>query len=140
MLLAAAFFVAELFLPSHGALTVAGAVTFVVGALMLFDPAGEAYQVSLWIAIAIAGTLALLIGFGLAKAAAARRRPPEVDVHRVVGGEGEVRRDGYVFVNGELWRARRADGGPLLPGEHVRVEGVADGLELVVASTPPERA
>jgi membrane-bound serine protease (ClpP class) len=140
MLLAAAFFVAELFLPSHGALTVAGAVTFVIGALMLFDPAGEAYQVSLWIAIAIAGTLALLIGFGLAKAAAARRRPPEVDVRRVVGGEGEVRRDGYVFVNGELWRARRADGGPLLPGEHVRVEAVADGLELVVASTPPERA
>jgi membrane-bound serine protease (ClpP class) len=42
MLLAAAFFVAEAFVPTHGALTLAGAVTFVLGALMLFDPAGEA--------------------------------------------------------------------------------------------------
>jgi membrane-bound serine protease (ClpP class) len=140
MLLAAAFFVAELFLPSHGALTLAGGVTFVIGALMLFDPAGEAYQVSLWIAIAIAATLSLFIGVGLMKAAAARRRPPEVDAQRIVGGEGEVRRGGYVFVGGELWRARRADGEPLVPGEKVRVEAVADGLELVVASTPSERA
>jgi membrane protein implicated in regulation of membrane protease activity len=106
---------------------------------MLFDPAGDAYQVSLWIAIGIAVTLSLLIGLGLVKAAAARRRPPEVDAQRIVGGEGEVRRDGYVFVGGELWRAHRSDGAPLLPGQRVRVEAVEDGLELVVASTPTER-
>ena len=45
-MLLAAFFVAEAFVPTHGALTVAGGITFVLGALMLFDPAGEAYQVS----------------------------------------------------------------------------------------------
>ena len=39
MLLAAGFFVAELFVPSHGALTLAGGVMFAIGALMLFDPA-----------------------------------------------------------------------------------------------------
>ena len=55
MLLAFGFFAAELFVPSHGALTVAGAITFVIGALMLFDPAGPAYQVSLWTAVAVAG-------------------------------------------------------------------------------------
>src|ERR671930_449123 len=55
MLLAAGFFVADLFFPTHGALTLAGAVTFVLGSLMLFDPAGDAYQVSLPVAIAIAG-------------------------------------------------------------------------------------
>ena len=81
-----------------------------IGALMLFDPAGPAYQVSLWTALAIAGTLALLLGFALRgssrpagipsrSASAARRR------------EAEVRRDGFVAVNGELWRARRDDGG-----------------------------
>src|SRR5574339_1007521 len=37
MLLAAAFFAAEPFVISHGALTVAGIVCFVFGALMLFD-------------------------------------------------------------------------------------------------------
>ncbi len=67
MALAAGFFVIESFVPSHGALTLAGAVTFVIGALMLFDPAGEAYQVSLWVAIAIAGTLALLLGVALSR-------------------------------------------------------------------------
>jgi membrane-bound ClpP family serine protease len=46
MLLAAGFFVAEMFVVSHGALTLAGAVAFVVGSLMLFDPAGEAFDPS----------------------------------------------------------------------------------------------
>jgi membrane-bound serine protease (ClpP class) len=41
MLFAVGFFVAEAFVPSHGALALAGAVSFVIGALMLFDPAGE---------------------------------------------------------------------------------------------------
>ena len=72
MLLAAGFFVAEAFIVSHGALALAGAITFVIGALMLFDPAGDAYQVSLPVALAIAGTLALLFGFALTKAAQAR--------------------------------------------------------------------
>jgi membrane-bound serine protease (ClpP class) len=139
MVLAVGFFVAELFVPSHGALTLAGGVTFVIGALMLFDPAGEAYQVSLWVAVAIAVTLALIVGVGLTKAAAARRRPPEVDVRRMVGGEGQVRRQGYVAVGGELWRARTADGSPLVPGERVSVESVDDDLELVVTSSVNER-
>ena len=54
ILLSAAFFVAEAFVPSHGALTVAGGITFVLGALLLFDPAGDAYQVSIWTALGIA--------------------------------------------------------------------------------------
>ena len=137
MLLAAAFFVAELFVPSHGALTVAGAVTFVIGALMLFDPAGEAYQVSLSVALSIAITLALLFGLAFAKAAQSRRRPVEVGAHTLAGADGVVRRGGLVFVNGELWRARRADDSPLVPGDHVRVEGVDEELRLVVGSDNP---
>jgi membrane-bound serine protease (ClpP class) len=141
LLLAVGFFVAETFVPSHGALTLAGAVMFVIGALMLFDPAGPAYQVSLWTALALAGTLALLLGFALTRIVKARRNPVEVSVSRLVGDEAEVRREGYVFVGGELWRARSADGEPLRPGERVRIEAVEDGLELVVGSPhPTERA
>jgi membrane-bound serine protease (ClpP class) len=141
MLLAAAFFVAEAFVPSHGALTVAGGVTFVLGALLLFDPAGEAYQVSLWTALGIAGSLALLMGVALSRVAKARRNPVEVGVTQLVGDEAVVRRDGWVAVGGELWRARTPDGRPLVPGEHVTVESVEDGLELVVGSPhPTERA
>jgi membrane-bound serine protease (ClpP class) len=137
MLLAAGFFVAETFIVSHGALTVAGAVTFVIGSLLLFDPAGDAYQVSLPVAIAIAGTLTLLFGFALTKAATLRRSPPEVGAHRLVGEEAQVRGENLVFVDGELWRARTADGEPLLPGGHVRVESVEqDALQLVVTASP----
>ena len=143
MLLAAAFFVAEAFIVSHGALSLAGAVTFVIGALILFDPAGEAYQVSIQVALAIAGTLALLFGFAFTKAAQARSRPAAVGTHRLVGVDALVRGDGLVFVEGELWRASSADGSPLRPGERVRVESVLqDELQLVVAnqeSTPAER-
>jgi membrane-bound serine protease (ClpP class) len=144
LLLAASLFVAELFVVSHGALTLAGAVCFVIGSLILFDPAGPAYQVSLQVAIGIAGTLALVIGLALAKAAQARRRPAEVGLHRLVGDEGDVRRNGFVFVAGELWRARSADGDPLVPGERIRVEAVdEESLRLVVGSTSapsPERS
>ena len=136
MLLSAAFFVAEAFVPSHGALTVAGGVTFVLGALILFDPAGDAYQVSLPVALAIAGTLAVLLGFALTRVVRVARRPAAVGAHGVVGQEGVVQRGGLVRVNGELWQASRADGAPLAPGEHVRVQEVSE-LRLVVGSASP---
>ena len=141
LLLAAGFFVAEAFVVSHGALTLAGAVTFVIGALLLFDPAGEAYQVSVWTALGIAATLALLFGVALTRVVKARRNPVEVGIGQMVGGEAVVRREGWVAVSGELWRARSVDGVPLVPGEHVTVEAVEDDLGLVVGSPhPTERA
>jgi len=42
-----------------------------------------------------------------------------------------VRRDGLVFVNGELWQAKTEEGQRLTPGERVRVESF-DGLVLTV--------
>jgi membrane-bound serine protease (ClpP class) len=136
MILASAFFVAEAFVPTHGALTVAGAVMFVLGALMLFDPAGEAYQVSLPVALAIAGTLALLLGFALTRVLRAARNPVAVGTQGLVGDVGVVRRAGMVQVNGELWQAHTEDDSPLLPGEHVRIERVEDGLRLIVVGSP----
>ena len=137
MILAAGFFIAESFVPSHGALTAAGAIMFVLGALMLFDPAGEAYQVSLPVALAIAGTFVVLLGFAITKIVRVRRLPPAVGTTHLLGGEGVVRRNGMVFVNGELWRAHTDDGSPLVPGERVRVERIEEGLQLVVGSTEP---
>jgi membrane-bound serine protease (ClpP class) len=138
MLLAAAFFIAEAFIVSHGALAVAGAVMFTIGALMLFDPAGDAYQVSAPVAVAIAGTLALLFGFALTKAAQVRSVPVAVGSHRLVGESAVVRGENLVFVDGELWQARSADNVPLVRGKLVLVEGVEpDTLELVVGSPQP---
>jgi membrane-bound serine protease (ClpP class) len=134
MILAAAFFIAEAFVPTHGALTVAGGIMFVLGALILFDPAGDAYQVSMPVAIGIAVGLALLLGLAMTRAVRAARQPVAVGVRGMVGSEAVVRRDGFVQVNGELWRARSAEGDELVPGEHVRIEDVEEDLRLVVGS------
>ena len=141
MLLALGFFVAEAFVVSHGALALAGAVAFVIGSLMLFDPAGPHYQVSLWVALAIAGTFALLMIFAVTKIVQARRRKPVTGKDELVGDVGVVRRKldpaGLVFVHGELWQARTT-GEPIEEGTTVQVEAIADGLVLEVS--PAEAA
>jgi membrane-bound serine protease (ClpP class) len=131
MLLSAGFFVAEPFVTSHGALALAGSVSFVFGALLLFDPAGPAYQVSLWTALGIAGTLMLFMAFLVGKVVQVRRKPVAVGVHSLVGTRGTVRAGDFVFVNGELWHARAESGERLVPGASVEVARVED-LTLVV--------
>jgi membrane-bound serine protease (ClpP class) len=136
MLLAAGFFVAEAFVISHGALTLAGAVAFVIGSLMLFDPAGESYQVSLRVALIVAAVMATMVGLAMAKIVQVRRAPVVTGQSELIGQVGVVRQaldpEGLVFVHGELWRAR-TDGESVSPGETVRVEGFDDGLTLRVA-------
>ena len=136
MLLAAGFFVAEMFVVSHGALALAGAVAFVIGSLMLFDPAGESYQVSLTVALTVAGTMALMVGLVVAKLVQVRRAEVVTGQEELMGEVGIVRQTldpvGLVFVHGELWRAK-TDGGPIPPGAHVRVKGLDDALTLTVA-------
>jgi membrane-bound serine protease (ClpP class) len=145
MLLAAAFFAAEPFVMSHGALALAGAACFVIGSLMLFDPAGPHYQVSLWVAIAIAATLAFFVAFAVTKAVHARRRPAATGKEELVGQVGVVRQaldpNGFVFVHGELWQAH-TDGEALEPGTPVRVDAIEEGLVLDVsrAETAPAPA
>jgi membrane-bound serine protease (ClpP class) len=136
MVIAAGFFVAEAFVPSHGALALAGAVSFVVGALMLFDPAGEGYQVSIWVALAVGGTLALVTAVVATKVIRARRAPTKTGREEMVGEIGVVRSElapsGLVNVHGEIWKAH-ADGEPIAQGEYVRVESVGEDLVLEVS-------
>ncbi len=137
MILAIGFFVGEAFVVSHGALALAGAASFVFGSLLLFDPAGDAYDVSIWVALAVAGTLALVIGYAMAKVWQVRRTPAQTGRDEMLGAIGVVREMldpvGLVFVHGELWRARAEEDAPLPAGSRVRVQGVADGLLLHVA-------
>ncbi len=136
LLLATAFFAAEAFVTSHGALALAGAVSFVVGALMLFDPAGPEYQVSIWVALAVGGTLAVLTAIAVTKVVQARRAPKRTGREELIGEIGVVRRPlqpaGLVAVHGELWQARSNDGS-IATGEQVRVEAIGADLVLVVA-------
>jgi membrane-bound serine protease (ClpP class) len=140
MLLAFGFFAAEAFVPTHGAITLAGAVCFVIGAMLLFEPAGNTYQVSLPAVIAIAATIAGLMGFAAIKIVQARRAPVVTGTSELVGQVGVVRDAlapaGTVFVRGELWKARSNDG-PLERGAPVRVDSIDD--ELVLGVEPAEQ-
>lgn len=131
MLLAFGFFGAELLVPSHGALTVAGAACLVLGGLLLFDPAGPAYEVSLPVLIGVSAALAALVAFAFAKVVQVRRRPATTGASTLVGRTGAVRSSGMVFVEGELWGARSADGSALVPGDRVLIEQVEE-MTLVV--------
>jgi len=131
ILLGIALLVIDAHVVSHGALTVSGLISLGVGMIMLFQNAPAPYHTSTWLVL----TLTLMIGgfwaFAITKSVQVRRQPVTVGPTRVVGADGVVRSPGQVFVEGELWRARRADGEALVPGEQVRVESV-DGLELTV--------
>jgi membrane-bound serine protease (ClpP class) len=134
ILIAAAFvfWITELFIAfSHGALTVAGGVCFVFGSLLLFEPAGSGYQVSLPVALSVAGGISLFFAFALTKVVQIRRQPASVGMHTIVGAHGQVRRDGLVAVRGELWQARTTDGSELDLGDEVEVVDI-EGLSLVV--------
>ena len=135
MLLAFAFFAAEAFVPSHGALTVAGAVCFVFGALLLFEPAGETYEVSLPAVLAIAGTMAAVMALVAFKIVQVRKAPVVTGSSELLGQIGVVRErvapTGLVFVRGELWKAR-SKGEALEPGTAVKIDRIDDDLTLEV--------
>ena len=126
------------FIVSHGALALAGAICFFIGALMLFDPAGEAYQVSTGSRSRSPSRSRCSSGSRprrSGRCGGPGRRPGSEEL---VGQAGIVRRpldpEGYVRVHGELWRAR-AENGPIAAGEPVEVAGIDDGLVLEVRRT-----
>jgi membrane-bound serine protease (ClpP class) len=133
LILGAALLVIDAHVVTHGALTVAGLISLVVGSLLLFHNAPAPYNnVNTPLLVAFAVGLGLIWAFALGKAMQVRRRPVSVGPQTIVGEVGEARRDDMIFVRGELWRARAADGEPLQPGQQVRVSGVDPELVLEV--------
>ena len=131
LLAGVALLVADVHVTSHGALTVAGLICLAVGAIMLFQNAPAPYHTSKPLVITIAVVLGSAWAFAVGKAWQVRHKPVEVSPEAIAGAVGEVRRDGLVFVNGELWQARTTSGEQLRPGERVRVESL-DGIVLTV--------
>lgn len=131
LLLGIGLLVIDLHVTSHGALTVAGLVCLAVGSIMLFHNAPPPYHTSKPLVIGVAVGLGAVWAFAVGKAWQVRGSPLRVGPQLIAGTVGEVRRDGLVFVNGELWQARTTSGEELHPGERVRVESL-DGLVLTV--------
>ena len=130
MLLGVALLVIDVHVTTHGALTVAGLISLAVGSIMLFQNA-PGYHTSKPLVIAVAVGLGAVWVFALSKALQVRRSPVEVGPQLIAGSIGEVRENGLVYVNGELWQARGAHGEELHRGDRVLVESL-DGLVLTV--------
>ena len=130
MLLGVALLVIDVHVTTHGALTVAGLISLAVGSIMLFQNA-PGYHTSKPLVIGVAVGLGAVWVFALSKALQVRRSPVEVGPQLIAGSVGEVRENGLVYVNGELWQARAAHGEELHRGDRVRVESL-DGLVLTV--------
>jgi membrane-bound ClpP family serine protease len=115
---------------SHGALTLCGLVCLALGSIMLFQNT-PGFHTSKPLVISIAVALGLIWTFAISKALQLRGKPAAVDPRTIVGTIGEVKDNGLVYANGELWQAHTPGGEPLRPGEHVRIESL-DGLVLTV--------
>jgi membrane-bound serine protease (ClpP class) len=139
ILLGIAFFVAEVFVPSYGALGLGGIAAFAFGALLLIDGDVPGFGVPRALIAGLAVVSAAVV-LGIAgMAAKARRRPVVSGAQRMIGAAGIVLecdgREGWATVDGERWQVRGA--AALHPGQQVRVTRV-DGLTLEV--DPPRGA
>jgi membrane-bound serine protease (ClpP class) len=129
VILGAALLVADLHVPSHGALTLSGLAAMALGFVVLFNKAPAPYHTSQTLVVTVTVIIGTLWAFAISKALALRRSPATVGPEQIVGLEGVARDDGYVLVQGELWRAHSED--RLVPGQRVRVDRL-DGLTLDV--------
>jgi membrane-bound ClpP family serine protease len=138
LLTGASLVIAEAHLPSYGVLGVTGVALLATGAVLAVGAAGGSVLVALALMVPIAVIMSGLIAVAARKALAVSRRRARGGADGLIGRVGVVRRDvgpvGDVFVEGELWRARRSwvdEDGVLQEGEHVVVERV-HGLTLSV--------
>ena len=135
ILLAFVLFVAELFTPTYGALTVGGIVSFIIGGLILFNTNEFAYQLPLPSIIGIPLSVAAIFGFGLRKVIQSRKIPPTTGQEGIIGAIGTVKvalnPQGSVFVWGERWQAASEDNEAIPAGTQVEVTEIK-GFRLKV--------
>lgn len=127
------FMLAEVFVPSFGALGFGGVIAFVIGSVILFDKGGTGYAVSLPLILSLSVISAGFFLFVVGAAVKARNRPVVSGQEEMLHSTGVIIESaagtGRVRVHGEVWQAESAV--PLKRGDRVRVVGV-DGLVLKV--------
>ena len=133
-------FFLEVKAPTHGALALAGLISFVVGALVLFNSSETPpeLRVSVPLVIGTGVFTALTFIAVITFAVRAQKTPQRMGQKSLLGKTGVVRKaipqngQGEVHLDGEMWTAELAEGEEALAvGERVQVESV-HGLRLIV--------
>ncbi|TME42369.1 MAG: nodulation protein NfeD [Chloroflexi bacterium] len=134
MLLALLLFIADIKAPTHGFLSVGGAIALVLGMAFLINTGPVGLGVNPVVSVVTALLTLGFFTFFIRKVWAARRQPAFAGPESIVGAVGEAREElspeGLVFVRGALWKASAV--APIAAGSSVRVVG-RQGLQLKVA-------
>nr|BFD63319.1 nodulation protein NfeD [Bdellovibrio sp. HM001] len=135
ILLGIAFLVAEMFIPSFGALGIGGLIAVFVGSVFLFDAQTTGYSLPLSLIISVVGVLGVLfLGIGYLALKTIRMKTRDSDAQMqssegiVMTVEGNGHR-GQVEIIGEIWNFVSED--PLQEKDRVHVTG-RQGLTLNV--------
>jgi membrane-bound serine protease (ClpP class) len=125
--------VAEMLVPSFGALGVGGIVAFVVGSVMLIDTEAPGFGIYWQVIGGVALAAAVLLMAMMTMMARSHARPVATGQEEMIGSPGRVLewhgRDGRVRVHGEMWRAEGPEG--LAPDQTIRVKAI-HGLTVEV--------
>ena len=144
LVLAFILFILDIKAPTHGALTIAGTVSFVAGGLILFNTVRVpgipeiSYPLVIGTGIFIAGTF-----FGVLTLALRAQSAPLLTGHQtLVGKVGLIKTaadpKGQIQVAGELWSAHIQEGeAPLQIGDRAEVTGI-EGVILWVKKAKPQ--
>ena len=138
MLLAFALFILEAKFATHGILGTGGALSMVLGAVMLIDSPTPEMRVHLSTAIALALPFSLITMLLLSLVLRARRNKVVTGAEGMLGEIGTaltpLAPDGKVFVRGEYWNAVAP--AAVAAGLRIRVTAI-DKLKLTVEAVPP---
>ena len=136
--LALVLFVLDIKAPTHGALTLAGIGSFIVGALVLFNspnvPQFQRVSVPLVIAVSVILGIcfAIILGFALRAQKTPLRMGQETLIGAVGTAKGKIAPHGQVQLKSELWSADLAEGAePIQSGDKVIVVAF-EGLRIKV--------
>ena len=127
--------VMELYLTSHGALTIGGVACLILGSFFLFDSSAPFLRVAWPVNIALALMAVAFFVLVAAKIMKARRMPARTGQKAMVGEIGYTRSQldplGQIFVRGEIWSAEAPEGETIEKGVEVEVVDLR-GLMLKV--------
>ncbi|GAB5095181.1 hypothetical protein YK56LOC_08970 [Caballeronia sp. HLA56] len=138
--------VAEMFLPTFGALGIGGIIVFSTGALMLVNSGVPAFGMPLSFVTGFAIVAALFV-FGVSSVALKARKRPVVSGSEAMPGSigvmldatGAAPASGWARVHGERWRVQTASSREL-PGEGALVRVLSrHGLTLMVEALERDR-
>ena len=138
IVLSAILFVLEIYITSHGLLTIGGIVALVFGSLILFESdvpyLRVSWEVIMLVVIIIAGFVIFLLTLGVR----AQFRKKTTGSEGIVGEIGTAKTDinpdgGTVFVHGEFWNA--LSDAAIKEGSKVRVVAVKEMVLQVEATS-----